>query len=213
MAFNVSYDSNGSFEKERVKPGTYQGICVAVHDLGWQTFEYAGEVKKQHKCVILWEINATMSGGEMAGRRFLVSKKYTVSLHEKSGLRKDLVSWRGRDFTDAELKGFDLESIIGVNCMLNLVATTGKNGNTYTQINAIMPLFTGLPKLSLENERNYKPKWVAEMQTAAPAEQKTVNDPFAGELTQEEKKVGDQMVDNAIDRFNDVFGDDDRIPF
>ena len=40
------------------------------------------------------------------GKPFLVRRRYTASLHEKSALRKDLESWRGRAFTNVELDGF-----------------------------------------------------------------------------------------------------------
>ena len=68
-----------------------------------------------------------------------ISKTYTLSLHEKAGLRKDLAAWRSRDFTEEEAKGFDISKLLGVYCMLN-VTTSENNGKTYTNIAGITPL-------------------------------------------------------------------------
>ena len=48
---------------------------------------------------------------ETHGRRFDVARVYTLCLHERAALRKDLESWRGRKFTEQELDGFDLEKL------------------------------------------------------------------------------------------------------
>jgi len=44
-------------------------------------------------------------------------------LSEKANLRKDLENWRGKGFTEAELAGFDVESIRGANCLLTITET------------------------------------------------------------------------------------------
>ena len=68
-----------------------------------------------------------------------ISKSYTVSLHEKAGLRKDLAAWRGRDFTDDEAKAFDVSKLLGAYCMVN-VTTSETNGKTYSNVAGLTPL-------------------------------------------------------------------------
>ena len=68
-----------------------------------------------------------------------ISKSYTVSLHEKAGLRKDLAAWRGRDFSEEEAKAFDVSKLIGAYCMVN-VTTSEANGKTYTNVAGLTPL-------------------------------------------------------------------------
>ena len=64
-----------------------------------------------------------------------ISKFYTLSLHEKSNLGQDLVSWRGRPFTETERQGFDITKLIGVTCQLNVMHTdSGKE-----RISSVMP--------------------------------------------------------------------------
>src|SRR5208337_1405024 len=66
-------------------------------------------------------------------------KRYTLSLHEKAALRKDLESWRGRTFTEEELKGFDVENVLDVPCLLNVIHN-GTSGTVYANVSGIMKL-------------------------------------------------------------------------
>ena len=90
--------------------GQHNAICCDVVDLG-KVQDQWGE---KHKCRIVWELEAKMKDG----KRYIASKKYNVSLHEKANLHKDLKSWRGKPFTSEQLEQFDLESVIGVPCQL-----------------------------------------------------------------------------------------------
>jgi hypothetical protein len=123
--------------------GVHQGVCVDVQDLGMIEVTFAGETKRQHKINVAWQIDELRDDG----KPYLVFKRYTLSLHEKANLRKDLESWRGRAFTRDEEMGFDVESVIGANCLLN-VQHTERQGKTYANIVAIMPLAKGMPKIA-----------------------------------------------------------------
>jgi hypothetical protein len=68
-----------------------------------------------------------------------VGKWYTASIGEKANLRKDLVNWRGREFTDDELKGFDVKKLLGVPCMLSLTP----NDKGKVRVTGIMKLPQG----------------------------------------------------------------------
>lgn len=130
---------------ETAPAGLYQGICVDVVDLGVVEVTYSGETKRQHKVRIAWQIHEADS----MGRRFLVQKRYTLSLHEKASLRKDLESWRGQAFTADELKGFDLEKLLGANCQLN-VNHAERDGSVYANVIGIVPLGRGMAKLPVD---------------------------------------------------------------
>ena len=116
--------------------GSYLARCVRLVDLGTQQTEYQGESKTAHKVLLAFEVlddEARRDDGEP----FVLSKRYTLSLHEKAALRKELASWRGRDFTPEELKGFDLKTILGKDCFLSVVEAT-KGDRTYSNIASIM---------------------------------------------------------------------------
>lgn len=131
----VAKDSPSTFEQ--APTGMQQAVCVFVNDIGNQMQTFAGEEKILHKVVVTWELSEAKANGEP----FLVSRFYTLSLNEKANLRKDIESWRGRVFTDAEIEeGFDIERLVGANCFLNI--TTNDKGKSV--IAAVNPLSKGM---------------------------------------------------------------------
>lgn len=133
----VAKDSGGNFTP--APAGAHAAVCVDVVDLGILEVTYAGVTKSQHKIRIAWQIAEDMENG----KPFLVQKRYTLSLHEKAALRKDLESWRGKAFTPQELGGFDVENLLHAPCMLNVIHET-KDGKTYSNIASIMRLPKGM---------------------------------------------------------------------
>lgn len=125
--------------------GLHQAVCVDVVDMGMLEVTYAGKTKQQHKVRLVWQIDEPMDDG----KRFIVQKRYTLSLSEKANLRKDLESWRGKPFTRDEEMGFDLERLIGVNCFLNIVHAD-KDGKTYANVVGVVPLKRGMPHIQPE---------------------------------------------------------------
>lgn len=113
---------------EPAPEGLWPAVCVDVVDLGM----VEGQFGTKHKCRIVWEISERMKSGDP----YIASKQYTVSLHEKSALHKDLKSWRGKAFTPEELAGFDVERVIGAPCQL-LIAQEEKDGSVYANIQAV----------------------------------------------------------------------------
>jgi hypothetical protein len=100
---------------------------------------FGNKTKKQHKINIVWQLSEVRDDN----KPYEVRKRYTLSLHEKAGLRKDLESWRGRPFTQAELEGFDVETVLSAPCMINVIHNV-KDGSTYANVTAVMKLPRGL---------------------------------------------------------------------
>ncbi len=120
---------------EQPETGVYIARCVRLLDIGTHESEYQGQKNRRRQLVMSWELcNELMSDG----KPFLVSKFYTMSLGEKANLRKDLINWRGRDFTPEELRGFELKNILGKPCQISITANDkGKR---------VVSGVTGLPK-------------------------------------------------------------------
>ncbi len=144
MGFIAADSGGGSFK--RVPSGVHIGRCYSLIDLGTQRTEGQYGVKMQHKVRIGWELFGEDEDGaplviDVDGHDMpmTISKSYTVSLHEKAGLRKDLSAWRGRDFTEDEAKAFDITKLLGVYCMVN-VTTSETNGKTYSNVAGLTPL-------------------------------------------------------------------------
>lgn len=121
--------------------GLHHAVCVDVCDLGIVKGQYG----EKHKVEIRWQTDVT---NKDTGKRFELRKWYTLSLHEKANLRKDLECWRGRKFTDTELEGFDLECLLGVNCQLQVIHNITDEGKTFDSVQAIVPHNARLPKIA-----------------------------------------------------------------
>lgn len=157
MSFYVE-DKGGNFE--RCPPGVHLARCYRIVDLGTQKSEYMGQPKFLHKIMIGWEIHGTDDNGTpirmQDGRPFAIFKNYTLSWSEKANLRLDLQSWRGKPFTQEEMRRFDLKNVLGAWCMLNVIERE-KDGKTYTNINGVTPVpgvikQAGMPEAVNKNE-------------------------------------------------------------
>lgn len=124
--------------------GLHQAVCIDVVDLGMQK----GQWGEKHKIQIRWQTDLQHDD---TGRRFQLRKMYTLSLHEKAALRKDLETWRGRKFSEDELDGFDLEKLLGANCQLQVIHNITDDGRTYDNIQAIVPHNNKLPKIAAQD--------------------------------------------------------------
>ncbi len=134
----IAADSGSNFKL--VPPGNHIARCYRMIDLGTQPVEREGVTKLQHKIRIGWELHGVDDDGNPLvqddGRPMTVTKQYTLSLGKVATLRADLESWRGRPFTDEELRGFDIGKLLNVYCMLQVIHNAS-NGKTYANIASI----------------------------------------------------------------------------
>lgn len=138
----IAREPKGSFIP--APPGQHSAVCVDIVDLGMLEVTFGKETTNKHKIRIVWQIEEVMADN----KPYIASKMYTLSLHQKSQLRKDLESWRGKQFSPEELEGFDVENLLGVNCLLNVIQEVStKNGKTYSNIASIMRLPKGMNPL------------------------------------------------------------------
>jgi len=148
--------------------GLYQAVCCDV----WEPYESEdhfnpGQVVTQTR--IVWQLDEVNPDTD---RRFEVSQIYRLSLHEKSKLCQHLEAWRGRKFTSEEKRGFDLEKLIGVNCQLQIVHNVKDGGDTYANVQAIVPVGKGMTQLRVSDGYTRKKDRDASgnATTSAPAE-------------------------------------------
>lgn len=141
----IATNTGGDYQQILPPQGNHVAICVRMIHVGTTETEYLGEKKKQNRVRLYFELSherATFKP-ENGEENFMVSKEYTLSMHEKATLRKDLESWRGKAFTEAEAKAFDITVLLGKACMVNIITKTHEaTKNQYAQIASI----SGLPK-------------------------------------------------------------------
>ena len=126
---------------------TYPAVCVDVVDLGEIESQYAGETRLRHVVKLIWQIDYLREDG----LRYELSRRFTLSLHEKAALRGFLERWRGKRFTAEELKGFDLERILGVNGQLQVLHNTSIDGKVWANVETVTPIIRGQEKLAPTN--------------------------------------------------------------
>jgi len=148
MPLIAKQNASGHFDP--IPPDTYQAVCYSVIDFGTQYSEKYD--KNTRKVLIGWEIPELriQKEDEDTNRPRVISQTYTLSLHEKSRLYNDLISWRGRPFTAEELDAFDLFNVLGANCLIQVV-NTEKNGKTYSNVQTVSKLMKNMQAVKPEN--------------------------------------------------------------
>lgn len=140
--------SNNGIKRELIPAGNYVARCYSMIHLGTIEEMYMGESKVQDKVRIGWELPTELKvfKEENGEQPRVISQEFTLSLHEKSNLRKTLASWRGKDFTEDEAKKFDITALLSKACMLNIIHKHSVKDPTisYEHISSISPMPKGI---------------------------------------------------------------------
>lgn len=135
-------------QRELIPAGNYVARCYKIIEIGSVPTDYLGKETILHKVRFSWELPTELKvfNTEKGEQPLVIDKEYTLSLGSKSNLRKDLKSWRGKDFTDAEADAFDITKLLGVQCLLNIIHINGKKdpAKVYQAIGSISPLPKGM---------------------------------------------------------------------
>lgn len=205
MGIYVS-DTGGGGDFTPVPEGTHFAVCDMVVDLGKQRTTYMGDTTIKHQVYIRWQIPAertewTDGEGVKHEGPMVIGKTYTSSLSEKANLRKDLQAWRGKVFTEDELKKFDISKLLGAPATISVTHKPRESGGVYANVTSIGGLPKGLDKPQAEGEpliygdedaEAYErlPKWLKEkvdgrVQDAAPEVADERNPPAYADLDDE----------------------------
>lgn len=144
MAIIATTNSKG--QSTPIEAGTYVARCYSMIYMGTLTEEFQGQKKDMKKVRITFELPTELKvfKAENGEQPQVISKEFTLSMHEKGTLRKMLQSWRGKAFTDAEAQNFDITKLLGKPCMLSISHKVSKTGNIYAEISTISPLMKGM---------------------------------------------------------------------
>lgn len=143
MTAIVAKKSGSSYEP--MEPGNYVARCIKMIHYGTITEDYLGTPKTLNKVQLTWELPTELKvfSEEKGEQPYVLSKDFTLSMHEKASLRKWLEAWRSKAFTNAESEAFDITNLIGKACMLNVIRTT-KGDKTYANISGVSSIPKGL---------------------------------------------------------------------
>jgi hypothetical protein len=143
MAIIASSKATATYEP--VPAGNYVARCYSMVHMGTVMEEIMGEKKLMNKVRLTWELptETKVFKEENGEQPFVLSKDFTLSMHEKSSMRKWLEAWRGKTFTQGESEGFDITKLVGAPCMLNVIHVT-KGEKTYANISNVSSMPKGL---------------------------------------------------------------------
>ena len=187
-------------KREIVPSGTHVARCYSMIHIGTVEWEYQGEKKYSNKIRVTFELPFEMRdfGGEQ--KPMVISKEYTLSLHEKSNLRRDLEGWRGKAFTNQELSKFDITDLLSKSCNVSVIHKTSKSGNEFAQIGSISGISKGTkcPEQINESfifnyEDNFNEEWL-ELQPEWIQDQIKNTDEYKSKMNQ--KKFKDTPTDD-----------------
>ena len=161
--------NNNSTKKEIVPSGTHIARCYSMIHIGTVEWEYNGEQKFSNKVRLTFELPNEMREFSGEQKPMVISKEYTLSMHEKSNLRKDLEMWRGKQFSYNELAHFDLMLMLEECCNLTVIHKTTKAGNEYAMIGGLSSLPKGIectsqinPTFIFNYGENFNQEWLEE---------------------------------------------------
>jgi hypothetical protein len=135
---------NTGVKRELIPSGNYVARCYSMIHVGTVDENVMGKIKRLNKVRITWELPTELRvfKEENGEQPMVISQEFTLSMYEKSNLRKILESWRGKGFTEDEAKSFDITKLLGKSCMLQIIHKETKKGTSYAIISSI----AGMPK-------------------------------------------------------------------
>jgi hypothetical protein len=122
-----------------IPAGTHAAVCYCIVELGTQETNFGGKPQVH----IGWEVpDERLPDGRVA----VVSRRYTISAHQKGSLRGAVESWQGRRLTDVDLDTFEFDSLIGQTCLVSVQHSDEVGGRIYANVVGVMPPPRGADK-------------------------------------------------------------------
>ena len=158
MSINAT---DSGIKRELVPAGNYPARCYSMIHIGTVEENIMGESKQLNKVRITWELPTELRvfKEENGEQPMVISQEFTLSMNEKSNLRKFLESWRGKGFSEDEAKSFDITKLLGKACMLSVIHKTTAKGNTYANISGVAAMPKGMecaPQINPTFEFNFE---------------------------------------------------------
>ena len=158
MSFLIGGENNsGSGTQQEIISGIVCAVCYMVVDCGTHLTEYKGETLKRRKVRLGFEIPSFRIEIEKDGKKVdmprVLSEVWTASTGRKSNLRSVLQRWDGKEL-EGDYPEYDLKTLLGRQCQLQVVERKKKNGGMCSKIIDILPPTAGM-ELECENPHVY----------------------------------------------------------
>lgn len=128
---------------ELAPEGTHVARIVQFYHIGTIPDTYQGKPRERNLVRFVFELPHETYEYEDEKKPHLLSLEYTLSLSSKANLRKMVESLEGRKLSEDEENTFDVEALVGKECMVQ-VTHVENNGKTYANVINVMPIMKGM---------------------------------------------------------------------
>lgn len=142
MSIIAQQSNNGG--GQTVPAGTHVARCYQIIHIGTIVDTYQGEEKVVNKVRLVFELPLELADFGKGEQPFSIGRDFTLSMHEKSGLRAFVQSWLGKAMSDSEASKFDIGTLLGKEAMVSVMHRTANTGRTYADLKGASPLAKGM---------------------------------------------------------------------
>lgn len=131
--------------RELVPSGTHIARCIGFIHVGtYDDVNQNSEPDRKNEIRLTFEFPDILVPSR-DGDNFpaILSQSYRLSMGEKANLRKIVEGIIGTSLDEEEAYGFDVESLVGMSCLITIKHKTSRKGNKYEQIASVSPLMQG----------------------------------------------------------------------
>ena len=140
----IAQQTNNGSGGQTVPAGTHVARCYQIIHIGTVPDTFQGEDRLVDKVRLVFELPLETADFGKGEQPFSIGRDFTLSMHEKSGLRAFVQGWLGKAFSDAEASKFDIATLLGKEGMVNVMHRTANTGRTYADIKGASPLVKGM---------------------------------------------------------------------
>lgn len=143
--------ARGTESKYKAHPaGQYVGQCVDTIDLGEKVSDYPGT--PSYLAPVCALVFRTGERNDETGEYIDIAREFTVSMGDKSNLKKFLEQWRGKAYTKEQIEaGVPLDKLTGNHGLLTIAHRVSAKQRTYANITACV----GIPKQMADTVEKY----------------------------------------------------------
>jgi hypothetical protein len=148
MSFIVKDDQ----ERKLVSAGVKRAVCIGIYDIGTHKVVHKDVEAMKPQAIIVWELPDERMIFDEVDKPMVISRRYmNVSMNKKATFRKDLEAWRGKQYTEEEVReGIDMKSFLGTTCQVQ-VTHVERDGQTYANVTSLMAVPDGTKPLKAEH--------------------------------------------------------------
>ena len=140
----IAQQTNNGSGGQTVPAGTHVARCYQIIHIGTILDTYQGEEKLVNKVRLVFELPLELADFGKGEQPFSIGRDFTLSMHEKSGLRAFVQGWLGKAFSDAEAAKFDISTLISKEAMVSVMHRAAATGRTYADLKGASPLAKGM---------------------------------------------------------------------